>query len=277
MGDMEEDPALDRTSKKREDTAKRMFCGLGLPNVLLGMKYGEVVQPEMYNRAADEIIFVVIIICGIVTWLSKPELYKDNALKTVLGYNSPCIVWDSVPSCWVGLPIWMYVVYFNTRFNVLSYQRALVLNLKPLWIHFFVGVGYTISTTIVPLSFSILPSQHWKAHFLCFAQVIPFRYLVVAVNYVAFPENVTRRNVMFLVLFTIASLGEVGGNLLAVLFYDDSWAGLVPGNPHVVNPLLQQIIDYTWFALLPITSVFAVQTPGLVINLKVEVPSTQIV
>lgn len=239
--------------------------GSALVTILRNPVYADVVVPELYSKAAGEWIFLVILSCGVVSSIWNPAVFEANALKDVLGYNSPCVVWDTPPGRYVAAAMWGVVIYFNVRFCVLLGQRSLVRNedTTTRWVVAGAAWMYAISTLLVPVNIVIPPDVSWRAHFLAFSQLIVFRLIAVAATYYEFPLGVTLKSKIFLVAYTLASVIEFSGCMLPILFYVDG------SRQHIVPPMLQQTVDYIWFIMLPLTSVFGVQTPGLKLSIQV--------
>lgn len=240
--------------------------GSAILSILGNPLYSGFVQPELYSKAAGEWIFFVILTCGCVSYIWNPSVYESNSLKEVLGYNSPCVVWDTPPAQYVGAAMWGVVIYFNLRFCALCGQRCLVRNDPPTTKLIVVGAAsiYAISTIMMPVAIVITPDISWRVHFLAFAQLIPCRLIAVSSTYYEFPEYADFKSKIFLVAYALTSIIEFLGCILPVALYVDG------SGQHIVPPRLQQTFDYIWFLMLPLTSVFGVQSPRLKISIEVS-------
>merc|ERR1711963_384350 len=62
----------------------------------------DVEAPTIYGRAMNEFLVLTILICAAITYFANPEVYSDNGILKMFGYNNPCIVWDTPPALYVA-------------------------------------------------------------------------------------------------------------------------------------------------------------------------------
>ena len=85
-------------------------------------------MPELWLKASCELLFLTVIACLAITAAVKPSVLVHNPIKTVLGHNNPCVVWDSPPALYFSAVMFCFIFYCTLRFVVTDSQRAVITN-----------------------------------------------------------------------------------------------------------------------------------------------------
>jgi len=213
-------------------------------------------SPSVYWQAINEILTLTIVLCGVITYIFNPKVYADNNLLLMLGYNNPCIVWDTPPALYIGLFTMLPMIFCAFRMVQLDTKRVLLhKDLTPghkMVVRGF-NVLYMVSMCCFLEIFVISPGVDksvWaiKIHSVFFVQMIPMLALRVVmdmtVEYATGYEFSTMQKAFlgFYVVVTIVEVSLLGSAV--VLFHE-------MGQDPIVPPALMQCVDYLWFMCLP--------------------------
>ena len=76
-----------------------------------------VLVPELWLKASGELLFLTCLLSLAITAGVNPAFLDENPVKSMLGYNNPCVVWDKAPAHYPAQIIFDFVpvVYCNLR------------------------------------------------------------------------------------------------------------------------------------------------------------------
>lgn len=223
---------------------------------------GYTIVPEEYLKAAGEMLAILFAVCGVVTYFTSPDTYKQNPLLDRLGYNNPCVTFDTKPASYFALALWAPTAYLCLAFAHHDCQRTFLTwrhdkaTARSLVINVGADILYAVSTSLFSLVFSISPLTNgvdmWL-HTMLYLQYIVFRLLVVIANFFEPAELLTLRQKVFLALYTLVSFAVPIMIVINYRFYDQHGYG-------PVTPVwLLKACDYGWFCCLPLTTYFMPQ------------------
>lgn len=84
-----------------------------------------VMDAERFSAASTELFGVILVLAAIVTVVFRPDVYGDNPLKDVYGYNNICVSMDVPPARYIASVMWPLVVYFQIECTRLTVTRIL--------------------------------------------------------------------------------------------------------------------------------------------------------
>jgi len=84
---------------------------------------GDVLDPNIYLKAAGETLVLALAIGWIVTFIYIPDIIKSNPLKDRLGYNNVCVGWDMPPASYFAMVPAAMTVYLTLRFVFVSIMK----------------------------------------------------------------------------------------------------------------------------------------------------------
>lgn len=237
------------------------------------------IEPVDYLKASGEAIFILLVVCWIITAIANPEIVKDNALKNMIGYNNPCVGWDVAPASYVGLVgavgaaqlSWNYASLDLARTIITEKEKgAFLLSGYSLTSQFsvFSDVLFGVSTSLFPLLFLIGPSDgRWGWHTAIFVQFIFCRYLVCLANYLeAEPRYKTQGAFGFIVVYGAVSM------LLPILYFVAIYVYCAEGRTGQ-DPVLPWwftcSVDYVWMCCVPLSTRFLPDAPPLLMENRI--------
>lgn len=237
------------------------------------------IEPSVYLKASGEIVFVMVAVSTVITYFAMPSMFSDNPVLNSVGYNNICITWDQPPAKYAAAMLYTVSIYCAWRYSILDSMRASLtpgLSSSRRYFTYVTNTLYMVSAIIILGIFLIAPNadntwregENFTMHYLCFAQVVPVRLLVVLANYYE-AEVVTRPQWIFLAVFSLASV------LLAVLGTYDVIMSQSRGAPQI-PPNVMMVIDYTWVLCLPLIGKFWPVQPKLFVaaTIMTVVPSS---
>ena len=150
----------------------------------------KLVTPELWLKATGELLFITIVVCGIITLAARPEFLEDNPVRTVLGYNNPCVMWDTPPALYVSTVVFSFIVYMTIRYVTTDSQRAALsgVSARTRRVVYACNTLYALSIATLMLIFVIDPREDVVAHSVVFLQLVPCRCVAVAGNYLEAPR-----------------------------------------------------------------------------------------
>jgi len=227
-----------------------------------------VVKPTMYLAANSEILFGTICLCLFITWVFNGDFLSDNEIRKMVGYNNPCVAWDSPPALYVGAFCFTFTTVCAARYAQLDSKRAYLTPDLPertrLGIR-VVNIIYLVSQATNMGIFVVTPDgslSSMRFHSACFLQLVPALGMCIGANYLeeywgGTPISTVQWVVLGSYLFLTFWMTVLAS--IAVFAYEND------GVP-VVNPVLMWIVDWAWFVSLPIVAKFMPET----LVLKVE-------
>ena len=64
-------------------------------------------------------------ICSwILTVVFRNDILEHNNLKDRVGYNNLCVGWDSFPAKGIAAPLFIIIIWLNTRYLQLDFWRT---------------------------------------------------------------------------------------------------------------------------------------------------------
>lgn len=232
----------------------------------LGGERTTLVTPEDYLGASGEALFLIICMSWTIAFFFSRENIRSNPLKDMLGYNDVCVAWDVPPALYPAAFFFIVPVYFGLRYAITDLERAALSNLgsAQMCAVRVANMLYVVSISGVPLIFVITPAVHAKVHTCLFIQLIFFRLVVVAGNFVeAKSSDVTLGSKVFLAIYGVISIFLLTCFGISLAWYEKG------GSP-VVPPYLTMTADYSWFLCLPLTTRFLPEAPAIRFDLTLE-------
>ena len=207
-------------------------------------------EPAWYIKAAGEMLFLALVVSWVLTAAFNPQIIESNPLKSMFGYNNPCVGWDTAPAQYPAAGLFALCVYCMLRYAALDNQRAALDTALPAWKRRFTYVAnglVAVSICAGSLLFVVTPDRDVKAHTALFLQLMFFRWLAIGANFVE-SHRVTRAEWAYMAVYTLVSLNSFTCASITLVLTD----GFTP----VVPPTYMMFSDYAWFALLPLTTLF---------------------
>lgn len=214
----------------------------------------ELFQPKSNMKCAGEALFLGMFIATLMTTVLKPELFDDNPVKAVLGYNNVCVTFDEQPMRFVITPFFTMSVFFGLLYCHQDTQAAKLRVLAggsqtTYRVVLACNAFYAASQLCVPLILVINVHHHIMGHTAAFMQVIVARFVAVAGNYYEARMDgdfISAWSWRFLGVYAVLSF------VLPVMTAVDMAVDTDKDRP--VPPVLMQTLDYLWFLCLAITS-----------------------
>lgn len=232
----------------------------------LGGESSLLVTPEDYLGASGEALFLIICMSWTIAYFFSYENILSNPLKDMLGYNDVCVAWDVPPALYPASFFFIVPVYFGIRYAITDLERAALSTLSSTQMCAVrvANMLYVLSIAGVPLIFIITPAVNAKLHTCLFIQLIFFRLIVVAGNYVeAKPSDVSTGSKVFFFVYAVVSI-------LLLTCFGISLALYEKGGSPVVPPAITMTCDYMWFFCLPLTTRFLPQAPAIRFDITLE-------
>jgi len=224
-------------------------------------------EPEDYLAASSELLFATMVVSFIITKLVNPQQLLDNPIRRMVGYNNPCVFWDEKPATLVAAWMFAPMIYLGIRYAVTDSMRAKLSNpddpAKRNTLYLYLNWAYAISQIICSGIFVVTPQDgmltSMRVHSFCFVQLIPMLGLAIAANYhEGYKNGVPFSNAQWigLALICVLTVLETFFASTAVFLYKNDGV-------FVHDPTLMQMIDYGWFASLPIAAHYMPRSPDI--------------
>ena len=117
----------------------------------------DVIDPNIYLKAATEFAFLALGIGWIMTALFIPDQIRSNPIKDRIGYNNACVGWDMPPASYVSIIFVGGTVHFGLRcssISILKYdlllEERLISRKKHMWAQ-RATCWYAIALLLVPV------------------------------------------------------------------------------------------------------------------------------
>ncbi|CAE8618682.1 unnamed protein product [Polarella glacialis] len=228
--------------------------------------------------ANAEILFLTMAISAVITWIFKPEQLTDNPILRMVGYNNPCVFWDSPPALWVAFMLFTPTVYFSIRYAALDSMRAKSdpeLGRLKYRIILVLNFWYAFSQCLTMGIFVVRPDDgtltSMRLHGLCFIQLVMPLCMCISGNYLESMwkgDPLSKTQTMVLATYILVSILETVFAGSAVLLYKNDGV-------HVHNMYVMQAIDYAWFASLGPASIMMPHGKPLLIRVS-EVSTVEV-
>ncbi|CAE7723671.1 unnamed protein product [Symbiodinium necroappetens] len=224
-----------------------------------------ILNPEDYAAAGGELLVIAMVLSWVLTRLGYKEsrmlavdhdIIKDNQLKRRVGYNNLCVGWDMAPAKYFAGPIFVGIVFFESRFMQLSYQRAAIdpsSNRNEIT-NFF----STLSWMVCILIFVCSPVENATLHTFSFVQLVVFGYFAYAANFVTTDVKYhPRGSHVFIGIFGFFSLMFGTCAVVQFLMYsEETGPGPIPWWVTATG-------DYGWFVCLGVQGYMRPRAPSL--------------
>jgi len=232
------------------------------------------VIPELYLKAAGELLFILLALCWAITMTTGSRAFvANNPLLDRVGYNNLCIGFDTSPAREVGQLLYYPLVYMAIRFAWTDMQRTKLTEdqLTPgvARLAMWADVLYMISVCVFGLIFVVPPMVSMWGHTFLFHQYILARLLVAWTN--IYEYNATRtvatKTWCFMWVYTVASIGSVLCCELSYAMFDLHNCGRVQVGSNCMPDLqkpqapyipwyITAFFDYLWFVCLAVGSFY---------------------
>lgn len=215
---------------------------------------GGVVQPETYLVAGGELLAFLFSVVWLITMIFNPGVATSNPIKMKLGYNNVCVGLDSQPAKSPGQVLFVICYYVCVRYAVLNMQRSFELRRagKTSVVKFVASVAtdilFMVSITVFALVWTVDPWMDLRGHTTPFCAFIIVRWLTIAARMIESPMT-TWRGWLFMAVYTPISFVLPYYYLHSYTVFDATGELWLPW-------YVGMAADYTWFACLPLTSLF---------------------
>lgn len=227
--------------------------------------HGHRIVPDLYDRAAGEVLFLIISICAIITQYFNPEYIKHNGIKDRYGYNNICVYFDAAPASYIAMPLLVLYAYLMVRYSVTDTHRALLNrpNLTNRQYYFTVATNtvYGLVSICTPMWLLVPPSVDEIFHAGLFQVMMLLKFLVVVANYnECAPSQRSTSVFLFICFFGFIVISFVVILSVNEAYYDERVGGV---QPPVVPHQIQQTLDYLFFLYLPLLSLVLPTGPAI--------------
>lgn len=217
--------------------------------------------PEHFLKAGSETLAAIFIGSWALTLIFNFEFTQHNPIKSRLGYNNLCVGFDSSPARYYAMPWFVLKAYLDIRYVFAAMQRSDLEKrdgiLKTSWRYncsICANGVYAFYLLFLPFLVFVEPSDNDSVvfHYSIFAILIMFRLLLVTSNYIQRSDaaDITLHSWIWYFLFVFTTFTSLILSFLDFLFYDArSQKPIIPWE-------LLMTIDYTWFALVFLTTYF---------------------
>jgi len=230
--------------------------------------------PSVYWQAINEILTLTVVVCAIVSYIFNPAVYETNGVYEMLGYNNPCIVWDTPPALYVGCFMMLPMIFCAFRMVQLDTKRVFLHTdltaCHKTTVRVF-NVMYMASMCCFLEIFALSPGTNhtvWaiRVHSIFFVQMIPFLAMRVVVDMsveyaVGYQFTAMQKGFLgFYLVITLVETTLLVATVAAFVKFDQD--PLVP-------PAIMQSIDYLWFGCLPLIGFVLPEGKPLIVNYSI--------
>ena len=241
---------------------------------------GDVLDPNIYLKAAGETLGLALAIGWIVSLIFLPEVIKSNPLKDRLGYNNVCVGWDMPPASYFAMVPVAMTVYLGLRFvfvSIMKYDLMLengLLSERKHKLSTLASKLFGITYCGVPVILVVTPKQHVWWHTVLFIAIIYTRLAAVLASFWTTKGSLdSLANKIFLGTYTVVSI-VFPIMIFWQFFLFDIYPGYkehLPGKGFIPARFMMTF-DNIWFLLLALTSKFL--PSEVLIRRKLELVST---
>lgn len=214
----------------------------------------DTIVPNLYWKAANEIIFGTVLASFAISSAATPEVFDSNQVKTMLGYNSWQVAWETTPALYIA-PFLMFPVSFCVMQMVqLDSKRAYMLQgvpnigrlaLRVVNFLVMISMGIMIVSLVFPRGVSM---DEMKARTWCMIQLAPILSARLIMDLYIEKQS---GSVLGPFVTAVAAICCI----VALTFFGLASYSLVAwkeGMEPVVNPTLMMVLDYAWLVSLPL-------------------------
>jgi len=233
-------------------------------------------RPERFLEATGECFVLCIGASWVCTSIFNPGIYKDNILRSIVGYNNLCVGFDSPPARYVAMPLLVLQAVLASRYSYLDTLRLKAtrehLSGKQFWFGYIINTFFALWMMCFPMLLVITAEfDSWsstKIHLYLFMGTLFVMWLMIAGNvYEADEADVDCGTKVWFGLFTAHTLLLPVVGIIDVMGFG---VGLSPDqiytiryvHPHPPVPWpITAYLDYGWFLLLLLTVIFLPDAP----------------
>lgn len=241
---------------------------------------GDVMDPNVYLKAAGETLALALAIGWIVSLIFVPDYIKSNPLKDRLGYNNVCVGWDLPPASYFAMPFVAVTVYLVLRFvfvSIIKYDLMLengLLSERKHKLSVLVSKLLGVAYCGIPVVLVCTSIQHVWWHTNLFVAVVYTRLAAVLASFWTTKGSLdSRANKIFVGIFTVISLVSPIMVFWQYFLFDvyPGYKERLPGKGFIPAWFVMTC-DYTWFLFLAIAPKFLPNE--VLIRRKLELVST---
>eukprot|EP00438_Fugacium_kawagutii_P028371 Skav224999 [mRNA] locus=scaffold765:102197:111661:- [translate_table: standard] len=151
-------------------------------------------MPERWLEATGECFVLCIGVSWLVTAMFNPgSIFRDNILRSIVGYNNLCVGFDSVPARYVAMPLLVMQAVLAARYSYLDTIRLKATRHYLTWCQFQLGYwANTVWMACFPMLLVITAEfDSWmstKIHLFLFMATLFIMWMMLAGNVVEAPE-----------------------------------------------------------------------------------------
>ncbi|CAK9111577.1 unnamed protein product [Durusdinium trenchii] len=240
-------------------------------------------MPERWLEATGECFVLCIGVSWLVTAMFNPGIFRDNILRSIVGYNNLCVGFDSPPARYVAMPLMVLQAVMAARYSYLDTirlkaTRAYLSNFQ-FQLGYWANTIFAVWMACFPMLLVITAEfDSWtstKIHLFLFMATLFIMWAMIAGNVVEAPELELGTKVWF-GLFTMHTfLLPVVGVIDVLSFHPDLKPEEIPSirhefpHPPIPWPVVAYL-DYGWFLLLMLTVVFLPEAPPVETKMRVD-------
>lgn len=223
---------------------------------------GIVYSPEDYAAAGGELLVLAMVLSWALTFAFNPKVVESNPLKDRVGYNNLCVGWDTPPAKYVAGPIFCMIIFVESRFMQLDWNRAdLDKSVRPFQ-RKVVMVGNLINALswFASIGIFVIDPRDWPAgHSMSFVQLVVFGYVAYLLNFVETdPKYHPRGSWIFTAFFGVVCVMFGICATLQMFMYDPVAKKLGP-----VPWQLMVALDYGYFSCMAIQGAMRPAAPSV--------------
>jgi len=219
-------------------------------------------NPETYLSAGGELLVLAMVISWALTYFFDNQLIHHNELRKRVGYNNLCVGWDEAPAKLVAAPLFVLIIWVNSRYMQLDFWRASLSPTSTPWTNLMVmtaNLANALSWVACCLIFVVSPKENATLHTLSFVQLVVFGYIAYAANFLETEAaHHPRGSYVFLFFFGLASVSFGICAITQFLTYDDETE-----TPGPIPWYVTALADYSWFGCLGIQGYMRPAAPSL--------------
>eukprot|EP00931_Biecheleriopsis_adriatica_P075542 TRINITY_DN49383_c0_g1_i1.p1 TRINITY_DN49383_c0_g1~~TRINITY_DN49383_c0_g1_i1.p1 ORF type:complete len:574 (-),score=71.37 TRINITY_DN49383_c0_g1_i1:111-1832(-) len=226
-------------------------------------------RSELWLAATGECFVLCIFSSWVVTSLFNPGIFRDNILRTLVGYNNLCVGFDSAPARYIAMPLLVLQAVLANRYAYLdtirlNAERGTITECQYMFGKIANSV-FALWMLCFPMLLVILADfNSWastKIHLYLFMATLFIMWMMIAGNIYEADELTVGTKIWF-ALFTAHTLALPVVGIIDILnFHPDLDSSLIYTiryeRPHPAVPWpVTAYLDYGWFIMLLLTVLF---------------------
>mmetsp|Transcript_97915 Transcript_97915/g.277131 ORF Transcript_97915/g.277131 Transcript_97915/m.277131 type:complete len:1076 (+) Transcript_97915:79-3306(+) len=219
-------------------------------------------RPEEYAGAAGEVLVVALASGWALTYFFNHQVIEDNILKKIVGYNNLCVGWDEPPAVYFAAPLYLVIIYCYIRFMHLDTFRMKLTPAITSMQRRTVLISNSLTAIAFALSFQLMvigPMQSAMGHSCAFIVLIIAFYFYYLSNFLEVDVKYHPQGVgVFIIFYGIAAFGFSFCALYQLFAFDRETS-----EPGRISPRLIQLLDYSWFLCIGLSSWFSPRAPSI--------------